>query len=157
MNRIYIYMCIRAYSLSCVQLFATPWIVARQPPLFMGILQARILEWVAMPSSHMYMHTLICCSVTQSCPTLWDPQAAGQASLSLAVSQSLPKLMSIEPATPSSCLILCCFLRLLPSIFPSIRVFFNELALRIRWPKYVCIYIHFLKSFLPYRPLQSIE
>ena len=50
--------------------------------------------------------------------------------------QSLFKLMSIESVIPSSHLILCHPLLLLPSIFPSIRVFSNELALRIRWPKY---------------------
>ena len=50
--------------------------------------------------------------------------------------QSLPKLMSIESVMPSNHLILCCPLLLLPSIFPSIRVFSNESALRIRWPKY---------------------
>ena len=49
---------------------------------------------------------------------------------------SLPKLISIESVMPSNHLILCCPLLLLPSIFPSIRVFSNELALRIRWPKY---------------------
>ena len=75
-------------SLSCVQLFATPWTVARQ------------------------------------------------ASLSITNSWSLPKLMSIESVMPSNNLILCCPLLPLPSIFPSIRVFSNESALRIRWPKY---------------------
>ena len=49
---------------------------------------------------------------------------------------SLPRLMSIELVMPSSHLILCCPLLLLPSIFPSIRVFSNESALHIRWPKY---------------------
>ena len=49
---------------------------------------------------------------------------------------SLPKLMSIESVMPSNHLILCCALLLLPSIFPNIRVFSNESALRIRWPKY---------------------
>ena len=48
----------------------------------------------------------------------------------------LPKLMSIESVMPSSHLILCCPLLLLPSIFPSIRIFSNESALHIRWPKY---------------------
>ena len=62
--------------------------------------------------------------------------AAGQASLSIANSQSLLKLMSIELAMPSSHLILCHPLLLLPSIFPRIRVFSNESVLRIRWPKY---------------------
>ena len=61
--------------------------------------------------------------------------AAHQASLSITNSQSLPKLMSIESVMPSNYLILCRPL-LLPSIFPSIRVFFNESALCIRWPKY---------------------
>ena len=62
--------------------------------------------------------------------------AAWQASLSITNSRSLPKLMSSEPVMPSNHLILCHLLLLLPSIFPSIRVFSNESALRIRWPKY---------------------
>jgi len=61
--------------------------------------------------------------------------AAHQASLSFTNSRSLLKLMSIESVMPSNHLILCPLL-LLPSIFPSIRVFSNELALHIRWPKY---------------------
>ena len=75
-------------SLSCVRLFATPWIAARQ------------------------------------------------ASLSITNSQSLLKLMSIESVMPSNHLILCHPLLLMPSIFPSIRVFSNESVLHIRWPKY---------------------
>ena len=75
-------------SLSCVQLFATPWTAARQ------------------------------------------------ASLSITNSRSSLKLMSIESVMPSSHLILCRPLLLLPPIPPSIRVFSNESALRIRWPKY---------------------
>ena len=75
-------------SLSCVRLFATPWI------------------------------------------------AAHQASLSITNCRSLPKLISIESVMPSNHLILCYPLLLLPSIFPSIRVFSNESALCIRWPKY---------------------
>ena len=62
--------------------------------------------------------------------------AACQASLSIANSQSLPRLMSTELVMPSKHLILCCPLLLLPSIFPNIRVFSNESALCIRWPKY---------------------
>ena len=61
---------------------------------------------------------------------------ARQASLSISNSQSLLKLMSIESVIPSNHLILCHPLLLLPSIFPSIRVFSNESALPIRWPKY---------------------
>ena len=75
-------------SLSCVQLFATPWIVACQ------------------------------------------------ASLSTTNFRTLPKLMSIESVMPSNHLILCRPLLLLPSIFPSIRVFSYDSALCIRWPKY---------------------
>ena len=60
--------------------------------------------------------------------------AARQASLSITNSQSLLKLMSIESVMPSNHLILCRPLLLLPSIFPSIRVFSNESALHIRWP-----------------------
>ena len=62
--------------------------------------------------------------------------AAHQASLSITNSRSSPKLTSIKSVMPSSYLILCCPLLLLLSIFPSIRVFFNESALHIRWPKY---------------------
>ena len=62
--------------------------------------------------------------------------AAHQASLSITNSWSLIKLMSIELVTPSNHLILCHPLLLLPSIFPSIRVFSSESVLRIRWPKY---------------------
>ena len=75
-------------SLSCVQLFVTPW------------------------------------------------AAAHQSSLSITNSQSSPKLMSIELVMPFNHLILCCSLLLLPSILPSVRVFSNESALHIRWPKY---------------------
>ena len=79
---------ISVQSLSCVQLFATPW------------------------------------------------TAACQASLSITNSRSLLKLMSIRSAMPSNYLILCRPLLLLPSVFPSIRVFSNESVLCIRWPKY---------------------
>ena len=62
--------------------------------------------------------------------------AAHQASLSITISRSLLKLMSIESVMPSNRLILYCPLLLLPLIFPSIRVFSNESALHIRWLKY---------------------
>ena len=78
-------------------------------------------------------------SLVQSLSRLWlfvTPwTAAHQASLSITNSQSLLKLMSIESVMPSNHLILCRPL-LLPSIFPSIKVFSSESALRIRWPKY---------------------
>ena len=73
-------------------------------------------------------------SVAQLCPTPWI--AAHQASLSITNSWSPPKPMSIVSVMPSNHLILCHPLLLLPSIFPNIRVFSNESALHIRWPKY---------------------
>ena len=77
-----------------------------------------------------------CCLVTKLCPTLVNPWAvAPQASLSFTISQSLFRLRSIESLMPSNHLILCHSLLLLPSIFPSIRVFSNELPLCIRWQK----------------------
>ena len=131
-----------------------------------GILQARILEWVAMPSSrgifltlgsnHRFLCLLLCrwilyplshlrssanwfCSF-QPLSHVWlfvTPwTSAHQASLSNTNSQSLPKPMSIKLVMPSNHLILCHPLLLLPLIFPSIRVFCNESALCIRWPKY---------------------
>ena len=78
-----------------------------------------------------------CFSVTQSCPTLCNPVDCSTTGVcSLTVFQSLFKLMSIETVMPSNHLILCHPLLLLPSIFPSIRVFSNESALCIRWPEY---------------------
>ena len=62
--------------------------------------------------------------------------AAHQASLSFTISWSLLKLISIESVIPSNHLILCCPLLLLPSVFPSIKVFSNESVRHIRWPKY---------------------
>ena len=67
--------------------------------------------------------------------------AAHQSSLSITNSRSSPKPMSIESVMPSNHLILCHPLKLLPSIFPRIRVFSNESTLHIRWPKYYSIRI----------------
>ena len=75
-------------------------------------------------------------SVAQSCPTLCHPMNCNIPGLPVHHrSRSLPKLMSIESAMQSNHLILCRPLPLLPSIFPSIRVFSGESALHIRWPK----------------------
>ena len=150
---------------SRVLLFATLYMVALQAPLSMGILQARILEWVAMSSSrgssqprdrtpvsyiscigrwvlYLFCHlgspgTVQFSSVAQWYLTLWEPMiTAHQASLSITSSQSLLKLMPIESVMPSNHLILCRPLLLLPPIPPSIRVFSTESSLNIRWPKY---------------------
>ena len=91
---------------------------------------------IIYPSSHLYiLLTIQISSVTQSCPTLCDPMNCSTLGL-LVHHQLRDKLMSIESVMPSNHLILCHPLLLLPSIFPSIRVFANEPALRIRWPKY---------------------
>ena len=76
-------------------------------------------------------------SVAQLCSTLCDPMDRSMlCPPSITNSWSLPKLMSTELAMPSNHLILCCSLLLLPSIFPSTRVFANVSVLQIKWPKY---------------------
>ena len=80
------------------------------------------------------MHLLLLFGCVRLFATPWT--AARQAYLSFTISRSSLKLMSIESVIPSNHLVLCHPLLLLPSIFPSIRVFSNELALCIRWPKY---------------------
>ena len=91
-----------------------------------------------MTGMYVYIHIYVSVQFSpQSCPTLCDPwTAACQASLSITNSWSLLKLMSVKLVMLSNHLILCHPLLLLPSIFPSIRVFSNELVLFIRWPKY---------------------
>ena len=78
-----------------------------------------------------------CCSGVQSCPALCDPVVCSTPGLLvITISWSLPKFMSTALVMPSSHLILWCPVLLLPSIFPSIKDFSNELAVCIRWPKY---------------------
>ena len=80
-----------------------------------------------------YLIVYYCC---KTCPTLCDPMDCSTLdSLSFTISQSLLRLMSIESVMQSNHLILCGPLLFLPSVFPSIRVFFHESALQIRWPK----------------------
>ena len=75
-------------------------------------------------------------SVTQSCPTLCNPIDCSTPGFPVHHQFSLLKLMSIESVMPSNHLVLCYPLLLLPSIFPSIRVFAQESGLHIKWPKY---------------------
>ena len=96
-----------------------------------GILQARVLEWGAIAFSHCYLIVIQSLSCVRLFATPWT--AAYQASLSITNSRNLLKLMSIESVMPFNHLILCRPLLFLPSIFPSIRVFSSESALRIRW------------------------
>ena len=87
------------------------------------------------PFSH---HSVQFSSVAQSCLTLRNPMDHSTPGLPVSItnSRSLLKLMSIESVMPSNHLILCRPLLLLPSSLPSIRVFSNESAFHIRWPKY---------------------
>ena len=148
-------------SLSHIGLFRDPMDCNLPGSSVHGISQARTLEWVAISfsrgSSRPRDQTCIFClaggfltteavgmewlspvqfsrSVTCDSVTPWT--AAHQAFLSITNSWSLLKLTSIESVMPSNHLILCCPLLLLPSIFPSIRVFSNESVLQIMWPKY---------------------
>ena len=101
-----------------------------------------------------YIYNCCHCSCPESCSTLCDPwSTARRTSLSIIISQILLKLMSIESVMPSNNLILCHPL-LLPSIFPSVRVFSNELALLIRWPKYWSFSISFCNEYSDWFPLR---
>ena len=93
------------------------------------------IKWIMWNSNIFHQFSSVqSLSHVQLFATPWT--TARQASLSITNSQSPPKPMSIESVMPSNHLILCRPLLLLPSIFPSIRVFSNESALCIRWPKY---------------------
>ena len=130
--------------LSCVQLFATYGLYPPGPQnsSVHGILQARILEWAAIPypgdlphpgielrSNHKVLAFLSPCKSATS----WT--VTHEAPLSSTISQSLLEFISIELVMLSKHLSLCHPLLLLPSVFPSIRVFSSELAPCIRWPK----------------------
>ena len=108
--------------------------------MFAGVpLINKTSRWV---SQHLFLLTtpLVLIVVFQLLSHVWlfvTPwTAARQTSLSFTISWSLLKFMAIESAMPSSHLILCCYLLLLPPIPPSIRVFSNESTLHMRWPKY---------------------
>ena len=132
----YLLTCLLAQSLCHVWLFCDPMEYRLQACSVRGIFLARILEWVAISYSRGSFwardwNPVSCTScigrqVLYHCAT-WE---------AFSISQSLLKFVSIESVTLSNLLIFCCTLLLLPSIFPSIRVFSNELALHIRWPKY---------------------
>ena len=104
-------------SVSRARLLATPWIAAYQAPSSTGF--SRQEYWSGLP-----LPSLSSAACVQLFVTPWT--AACQAFLSITNAQNLLKLMSIESVMPSNNLILCCALLLLPSIFPSIRVFPNK-------------------------------
>ena len=114
------------------RLFETLWTAAYQAPPSTGFSRQEYWSGVPLPSpetSYKMLQKCCCCSVAESYLALCDL-------LNLTISQSLPKFMSIKSMMLSNHLILCPSLLLLSSIFPSIKVFSNELALHIRWPKY---------------------
>ena len=106
--------------------------------MFPSVVASSIFSSVSYSFSEQILCLLCCCcSVIQSCLTLCNPSLqAHQASLSFTISWSLLELMSIDSVMPCNHLILCRPPLLLPSIFLSIRVFSNELALCIKQPKY---------------------
>ena len=120
----------------------TLWRRERLPnPVFWpGEFHGLYSPWVCKESDSTERLSLHSCIVVQSLSRVWlsaaPLTAAHQAPLSFTVSQSLLKVMSIESVMLSNHPILCCLLLLLPSIFPIIGVFSNELTLHFRWPKY---------------------
>ena len=104
------------------------------------ILTIIVITWIYTQDKIAYNYTHTHTSVIQLLSRAWlfvTPwTTAGQVSLSFTISQSLPSSCPIESVKPSIRLIFCCPLLLLPSVFLSIRVFSNESALCIRWPKY---------------------
>ena len=106
-----------------------------------------IFDWANVFDIELHVVVLVFWSLSQLFVTPWT--VAHQASLCFTTSQCLLKLMSIESVRQSNHLILCHPLLLLPSVFPSIRVFSSELALCIRWPKYWSFSIDASASVLP--------
>ena len=158
-------VCVHLCVLSCVQLYVTPWTMARQEPLSMEFSRKEYWSGLPFPSpgdlpnpgikpvslaspalAGRFFTTVHLESTEQRLSSVQllsrvrlfvTPWAAAdQASLSITNSRSLRKLMSVQSVIPSNHLILCCPLLLLPSILSSIRVFPNESVIHIRWPKY---------------------
>ena len=100
----------------------------------MGSIFLQVLTLSLLYTRYYFIHSVQLLSSVRLFATPWT--AACQASLSITNSRSLLKFMSIELVMPSNHLLLCYPLLLLPSIFPSIRVFSDEPVLCIRWPKY---------------------
>ena len=121
-------------SVPCLYFFQVAWwpMTPKFVPLFWGLFPPPwISPWMRAGPTAFSVQSL---SYVQLFAAPWT--AAHQASLSITNSCSLLELMSIELVMPSNRLILCHPLLLLPSIFPSIRVFSSESVLLIRWPKY---------------------
>ena len=111
-------------------------------PLSHFLVSSQVFPGITSQGSNLYSNPCLSVTSVQLLSHVWlfaaPWTAACQASLSINNSQSSLRLMSIELVMPSNHLILCHPLLLLPSIFPSIRIFSNESVLLIRWPKYWC-------------------
>ena len=132
--------------------FVTAWTVAHQIPVSMGFSRQEYRSGLqftspgdllnpgieptspALRAYYVYHGLLFSWWAVSDSTTPWTP--ARQASLSFTISRSLLKFKFIESVMLSNHLILCCCLLLLPSVFPSMRVFPSELVFHIRWPKY---------------------
>ena len=131
-------MCLSTYTYKCACPPYTQWLSHNHSALFPAQLAFATCD--AILALRLWRHQGAAFISVQSlsrvwlCATLWT--AAHQASLSITISRSLLKIISIESMMASNHLILCRPLLLLPSIFPNIRVFFEESALCIRWLKY---------------------
>ena len=121
-----------------MNILRTQILVSRYHPLIKEIsLDKQLIPGLVQEKYKMSPYHLQFSSVAQSCPTLSHPMNhSSQASLSITNSQRSLRLTSIQSVMPSSHLILCRPLLLLPPIPPSIRVFSNESTLHMRWPKY---------------------
>ena len=124
-------------SFSRVQLLATLWTVAYQAPPPMGFPRQEYWSGLPLPSTNLLSVQFSSVQSLSHVGLFATPLiAAHQASLSITNSRSLLKLMSIKSVMPSSHLILCHPLLLLPPTPPRIRVFSSESTLHMRWPKY---------------------
>ena len=129
------YLSVRVVSLPSESSVLCFFISLSQAGAFYSMLY--LLHWIFPICTYHFYVSVQFSSVALSCTTLCDPHGLQHSRPPcITNSWSLLKLMSIESVMPSNHLILCHPLLLPPSIFPSIRVFSNELALHIRWPKY---------------------
>ena len=118
----------------------------RSPIYLEEKIEVKLLSLCFLSSFHNSAQMPFCCSVTQACPTLCDPRDCSMPGLPvLHHLLEFVKLMSIEPVIHSTIIIYHPLL-LLPSIFPSIRVFPNQLVLHIRWAKYWSFSFSFIPS-----------
>ena len=133
------------------------WIFTVGPSTNKAARDIMYISWWRLHTFLLYLSVQFSHSAISDSAPPWTAAAAHQASLSITNSWSLLKFMSIELVMPSNHLILCCPLLLLPSIFPSIRVFSNKSVLRIRWLKYWRNFSFSISPFNEYSELISFR